>query len=96
MELLQKETDGKGKFYFNHEHKEVASIYYMKRSPGILVILHTEVDKEMQGKNLGKQLVEAVADYARKQKLKIIPECTYAKAVFSRNEAAYADIWKKE
>ncbi|MBA2746436.1 MAG: N-acetyltransferase, partial [Flavisolibacter sp.] len=44
----------------------------------------TEVDDELRGQNIGLQLVQAVVDYARSQKLKLIPLCSFAKSVIDK------------
>lgn len=96
MEVQHKINEHAGFFFVAFENREVAKISYKIKDPGTLIILHTEVNKEMQGKQLGRQLVDAVVNYARKLNMKIIPACTYAHAVFLKNEGKYADIWKRQ
>ena len=38
----------------------------------------------LKGKNAGKQLVTAAVEYARKNKIKILPLCPFARSVFER------------
>lgn len=52
----------------------------------LLTILHTEVDEAYAGQQLGKKLVMAVVDHARKHQYKILPLCPYANKVLKRDE----------
>jgi predicted GNAT family acetyltransferase len=49
-----------------------------------VTIDHTEVSDELKGKGAGKQLIAAVVEYVRKNNLKVLPLCTFAKSVFER------------
>jgi len=56
-----------------------------------MIISHTDVSDVLRGKNAGKQLVAAGVDYARKNNIKIIPLCPFARSVFDRVKE-YADV----
>lgn len=49
------------------------------------VIDHTEVDPDFEGTGVGKKLVYAAVDYARENELKIIPMCSFARAIFNKD-----------
>lgn len=49
-----------------------------------MIIDHTEVADALRGKNAGKQMVAAAVEHARKNNLKILPLCPFAKAVFNK------------
>lgn len=51
---------------------------------GILEINHTEVSEEFGGKGLGKELVKAAVEFAKKNDLKVIPHCPYAKKMIEK------------
>lgn len=57
-------------------------------------VYHTEVKEKLEGQGIGKKLIEAMSDYARKHELKVIPLCPYVHAQFKRHPEEYADIWK--
>jgi uncharacterized protein len=84
MDVLQNNSDTKGWFYIEHDGKEIAAMHYVWAGEGKLIIDHTEVSEEYEGRGLGKQLVSAAVVYARKNNVKIIPLCTFAKGVFDR------------
>ena len=54
------------------------------------VITHTLVSEEYGGRGIAKGLVLAIIDEARKQNIKIIPVCSYAKKMLEKEE--YKDI----
>jgi predicted GNAT family acetyltransferase len=59
-----------------------------------LTVYHTEVSTKAEGKGLAKKMLSAMADYARRNGLKVIPICPYVHAQFTRHPEEYADIWK--
>ena len=50
------------------------------------IIDHTEVNPAFNGRGVGKKMVLAAVEYARKNDLKIIPLCPFAKSVFDKTE----------
>ena len=60
-----------------------------------LTVYHTEVVTKAEGKGLAKKLLQAMVDYARKNKLKVIPLCPYVHAQFKRRPQEYADLWSE-
>lgn len=50
------------------------------------IIDHTEVEEAYNGKGVGKEMVLAAVDFARKQGKKIIALCPFAKATFQKNK----------
>ena len=60
--------------------KQVGECDYMVDEAG-WDIIHTETDPAYRGKGIAKRLVYVVLEQAEKQKVKIIPSCSYAKKV---------------
>lgn len=50
----------------------------------ILEILHTEVAEEYGGKGLGKELVKSAVEFAKKNNMKIVSFCPYAKKLIEK------------
>ena len=92
MEIKQEESGGKGCFFIDSDEKRLALMEYSIPEPGILIILHTEVDESLKGKNIGSSLISSAASYAREHKLKIRPACPFARAVLAKNKELYADL----
>jgi Predicted acetyltransferase len=60
-----------------------------------IIIDHTEVEDEFEGKGYGKMLVAKAVEFARENNLKIEPICPYAKTVLKRNPE-YHDVLQKK
>jgi predicted GNAT family acetyltransferase len=89
---IQNRNDGKrGAFFIEDEGKEIALMHYTFAGPAKMIIDHTEVNPEYEGKGLGRKLVKAGVDYAREQHIKILPLCPFAKKVFDITPD-YADV----
>lgn len=71
-------------FFVGQEGAILAEMVYHISGSGKMVIEHTEVDDSLAGKGVGKQLVKTAVDYARKQNIKIIPLCPFAKSVLDK------------
>jgi hypothetical protein len=91
MEINQQQEGGKGRFYMEENGKEVATMTYSFAGESKFIIDHTEVDPSQNGKGLGKQLLKAAVEFARKHHYKIVPLCPYAKAVFDKTPE-YGDV----
>lgn len=89
---LQLDDQGKGHFYIMEEEKMIAEMV-ISISGDTLTVYHTEVVAEAEGKGLAKQMLTAMALYARQNKLKVVPLCPYVHAQFRRHAAEYQDIW---
>lgn len=96
MHIQHEETDIRGRHYINDDSGNmVAEITYAVQHPDIMVVDHTEVADDLQGQNIGYQLVEAVAEHARAKGRQIVPVCTFAKAILERGNG-FQDILSKE
>lgn len=84
MEILQEDNGKKGKFFILENGKEEAEMTYTWLGTERFIIDHTEVSEVLKGKNAGKQMVMAAANFARKNGVKIIPLCPFAKSVFDK------------
>lgn len=91
MEVIQKNSDKHGSFEVIDQAKSVAQMTYTWAGPTKFIIDHTEVDPEYAGKGLGKQMLIAAVVFARKEHLKIMPLCPFAKSVFDK-DPTLADV----
>lgn len=84
MEIQQINRESKGFFKAVSEGKEAGRMTYSWAGSEKFIIDHTEVNSEFNGKGVGKKMVLAAVEYARENKLKIIPLCPFAKAMFEK------------
>ena len=67
-----------------HEDGSVAFLEYRLR-PGEVVMVHTEVPEELEGRGIGSQLARAGLDYARIHGLNVIPNCPFVASYIKRH-----------
>ena len=91
--IQHREHDGRGEFYIEREGRRVGELTY-SGAGGAMVVGHTWVDPTLRGGRLAPRLVEAAVQHARNQGRKIVPICSYVRAVFGRS-SAYADVWQR-
>ncbi len=84
MEITHINEQGRGHFAAKENEEEAGSIHYTLAGNN-MIISHTEVADAWEGKGVGKELVAAAVAFARTAGWQIIPLCTFAKAVLSRN-----------
>ncbi len=92
MDIQREESGNQGSFFIKEEGKQLALMTYKMAAGNILVILHTEVDESLKGQSVGAKLVNEAANYARENKLRIRPLCTFAKAVLDKKKELYQDV----
>ena len=94
METIRHErADRGGLFLLDQEGHQVGELHY-QLSGGQMVITHTEVVPRLRGAGFAHKLVDSAAVWAREQKLKIWPACSYARIVLLRSQE-HADLVAK-
>lgn len=81
MNIQNQEHGAKGAFFIEEDGEWVAEMTYLKSGEGVITVDHTEVDASLEGKGVGKKLVKAAVEFARKNNLKIVAQCTFAKKI---------------
>ncbi|MEQ8927659.1 MAG: GNAT family N-acetyltransferase [Fulvivirga sp.] len=93
MEIKHSVDGNKGRFYMEDDKGTAAEMTYSKAGDDRFIIDHTEVDDRFRGQSLGLKLVEAAVGYARKNKMKIMPLCPFAKKMFERHSEYNDVLW---
>jgi predicted GNAT family acetyltransferase len=62
-----------------------------RRDGDVLVVCHTEVPREFEGRGIGSALVKGVLESARADGLKVRPLCSFVAAYIDRHPD-YADL----
>ena len=86
MEINQVNNEKNGYFEAIENNVQAGKMSYVWAGETKIIIDHTEVNPEFSGKGIGKQLLMAVVQSARENKIKILPLCPFAKSVFDKDE----------
>jgi predicted GNAT family acetyltransferase len=70
---------------------ELAGFLLYRREPGVLELVHTDVDPKWEGKGVGAALVRGALDDVRARGLKVRPYCPFV-AAYIRRHPDYDDI----
>ncbi len=89
--IIIEHNAAKGIFYAMEDGNEIGNIEY-ELSDHTMTITHTRA--YVQGRGVGRVLVDAAIGYARSQGMTIIPLCSYAKVLMERVEEYHEMIQK--
>ena len=78
-------------FFIDSAGKHEAMMTFVFAGEDKIIIDHTEVNPENNGKGFGKMMVAKAVQYARENGIKIIPLCPFAKSVFDKT-LEYKDV----
>lgn len=84
MEIIHKDNGKEGSFVALQNEEEIGEMTYFRSDDNTIAVNHTRVSSWYEGKGIGKQLMEKCVEFARENGLKIIPVCSFAKAMFER------------
>ncbi|SFN21520.1 hypothetical protein SAMN05421594_1529 [Chryseobacterium oleae] len=86
IEVKQNNDEKHGSFEAFIDGKQAGLMTYTWAGAERFIIDHTEVEEAYNGKGVGKEMLLAAVDFARKNNKKIIPLCPFAKASFQKSE----------
>lgn len=82
---IQKIEDGKqGMFQALDDDKVAGEMHFTWVGDHSLSIDHTGVESAYRGRGIGRELLDALINFARQDQIKVIPLCPYAKSVFDK------------
>ncbi|WP_294226563.1 GNAT family N-acetyltransferase [uncultured Chryseobacterium sp.] len=85
MQFENNKSGNGGVITLNNDIKEVGRLTYtIFPQDNKLVISFVLVHREFEGRGMGKYLVEEAIKFARENKWKVYPHCSYARAVMIR------------
>ena len=91
MTITHTNNERQGEFVAFEGEERVGYISYEWVDNNCFAILHTVVSPEHKGKGIGKILLDAAADYARKNNKKIKDVCSFVTVQFARSDK-YNDV----
>jgi len=92
MNIIQDNNATRGAFIAIDNEVEAGLMTYTWAGETKFIIDHTEVNEAFNGQGVGKKMVLAAVDFARKNNLKILPLCPFAKSVFLKQADEFKDV----
>ena len=77
--------------YEGRAGEEVIGFIDYRLAPGLIRLLHAEVDQEVEGEGVGSLLVARALDDIRRRGLKVVPLCPFVLA-FLKRHPEYSDL----
>ena len=78
-------TDNQADLRFELEADGYVAVLTYRRNGRRLVLIHTEVPAELEGRGLGGRLVSAAVDRAARENLTLVPLCPFARSWLERH-----------
>jgi predicted GNAT family acetyltransferase len=64
---------------------EVVGFIAYRHDPGVMTLIHTEVDPALEGKGIASRLVAGALDDLRRRGLSVVPLCPFVRAYLRRH-----------
>ena len=94
MQIQHQLNGSRGIFFIPADEEGIlAEVVYTLQPPN-MIVEHTEVDEDLQGQNIGLQMVNAVVEHARTHHYKIVPVCPFVKSVIHK-KPEFQDVLAK-
>jgi uncharacterized protein len=93
MKIEHEHSGHRGAFVWMEDGERLAVMTYTVAGSRV-IIDHTDVDDRLRGKGAGKQLVKSAVEWARADKVQLLPLCPFARSVFDKTPE-YSDVLAK-
>jgi uncharacterized protein len=70
---------------------ELAGFATYHVQPGLVTVMHTEIERAFEGRGIGSQFVAAMLDDIRRRQARVLPVCPFVRA-FLQKHPEYADL----
>lgn len=85
VSIEREELNGVHEFVLRIDGERHGFLEFTRPGVGVMRIEYVEVDPSLRGTGLGLQLVEKAVAFAKEAELKVVPICSYARAVIQRD-----------
>lgn len=89
LDITQNNGENAGVFTATQDTNQAGVLHYEWKNEDTFNISHTEVDPAFSGSGIGKDLVSAAVDFARKKNKKITATCVFAKSVLDKDSSTH-------
>ena len=90
--IEREELNGVHEFVLRIDGEKSGFLEFRRPEVGLMHIDYVEVSPHLRGTGLGRQLVEKAVAFATEAKLRVVPMCSYARAVIQRDPALSASL----
>jgi predicted GNAT family acetyltransferase len=90
--IEREELNGTHEFVLRIDGERFGFLEFTRPDVGVMRIEYVEVSPDLRGTGLGKQLVEKAVAFAKDANLRVVPICSYARAVIQRDPALSAAL----
>ena len=90
--IEREELNGTHEFVLRIDGERLGFLEFTRPDVGVLCIEYVEVSLHLRGAGLGQQLVEKAVAFARDAGLRVVPICSYARAVINRDPVLSAAL----
>ena len=90
MDIKKEEHDTSGRLVAMDGEKEMGEMTYSLANDGqLLIVNHTGINKEYNGKGVGKGLFFKLVEMTRAEERKVMPLCPFTRSMFEK----HTDLW---
>jgi uncharacterized protein len=89
--ISHEDHDRRGGFVAERDGQTLGEMDYSRPQANLIIVEHTQVHAEARGTGVGRMLVQAVVEWARREQARIMPLCPYARSVFDK-DATIRDV----
>ena len=90
--IEREELNGTHEFVLRIDGERFGFLEFTRPDVGVMRIEYVEVSPELRGTGLGRQLVEKAVAFATEASLRVVPICSYARAVIQRDPVMSAAL----
>ena len=92
VSIEREELNGVHEFVLRIDGERRGFLEFTRPEVGLMRIEYVEVSPALRGTGLGRRLVEKAVDFAKDAKLRVVPICSYARAVITRDPVMSATL----
>ncbi len=92
--IKQRDNGIDGMFFAVDDDQEIAEMNYFWDGDNTIVITSTKVADKYQNQGIGGKMVANCVDFARKEDVRIYPQCAFVKQIFAQTPN-YKDVLLK-
>lgn len=92
VSIEREELNGVHEFVLRVDGERLGFLEFTRPGVGVMRIEYVEVSPELRGTGLGRQLVEKAVAFATEASLRVVPICSYARAVIQRDPVMSAAL----